>query len=82
MLMMLWKWVAITVVIALASPNCSVDQEMAVRANNRALQGAIGKLVRAQKPLVHPLTDEAGMAWQILDDAIGYLSQRYLVPKN
>jgi hypothetical protein len=42
-------------------------------ANNRVLQAAIGKLVRAQARLVRPLTDENRMAWQILDDAIGYL---------
>jgi hypothetical protein len=42
-------------------------------ANNRAAQDAIGKLVRAQRGLVRPLTNEDGMAWQILDDAIGYL---------
>jgi hypothetical protein len=73
MLMLLWKLMSITVVIALGSTNNSVDEERAVMANNRALQDAIGKLVRAQRGLVRPLTDEDGMAWQILDDAIGYL---------
>ena len=42
-------------------------------ANNRAVQDAIGKLVRAQGRLVRPMTDKDGVAWQILDDAIGYL---------
>ena len=42
-------------------------------ANNRAVQDAIGKLVRAQGRLVRPLRDEDAKAWQILDDAIGYL---------
>jgi hypothetical protein len=65
----------------LGSTNNSVDEERAVMANNRALQDAIGRLVRAQGLLVRPLTDEDGVAWQIedgvawqiLDDAIGYL---------
>jgi hypothetical protein len=57
----------------LGSTNNSVDEEKAVMANNRALQDAIGKLVRAQGRLLRPLTDEDGVAWQILDDAIGYL---------
>ncbi|HEX9111753.1 MAG TPA: hypothetical protein VF845_09775 [Terriglobales bacterium] len=43
-------------------------------ANNRIiLQDAIGKLVHAQADLVRPLTDDDGVAWQILDDAIGHL---------
>jgi len=50
-----------------------VDEENEVTANNRAVQDAIGKLVRAQGRLVRPLTDEDGVAWQILDDAIGHL---------
>ena len=50
-----------------------VDQDNKVTANNRALQDAIGKLVRAQGRLVRPLTDGDGVAWQILDDAIGHL---------
>jgi hypothetical protein len=73
MLLMLWKLLSITVVIALGSTNNSVDEEKAVITNNRALHDAIGKLVRAQKNLVRPLTDEGSVAWQILDDAIGYL---------
>jgi len=64
---------SMTGVIALASPNNSVDEQMAVTANRRALQDAIRKLVRAQESLVRPLTDEGNVAWQILDDAIGYL---------
>ena len=71
MLMMLSKMMSITVVIALGSTNNSVDEEKAVMANN--LQDAIGKLVRAQGRLLRPLTDDDGVAWQILDDAIGYL---------
>ena len=42
-------------------------------ANNRTLQDAIGKLVHAQADLVRPLSDDDGVAWQILDDAIGHL---------
>jgi hypothetical protein len=42
-------------------------------ANNRAAQDAIRRLVRAQGRLVRPLTDGDSVAWQILDDAIGYL---------
>ena len=49
------------------------NEEKAVMANNRAVQDAIGKLVRAQGRLVRPMTDKDGVAWQILDDAIGYL---------
>ena len=59
--------------VVLASPNNSVDEQMAVTTNNRALQDAIRKLVRAQESLVRPLTGEGSVAWQILDDAIGYL---------
>jgi hypothetical protein len=51
----------------------SVDEDDMGMANNRVLQDAIGKLVRAQNGLVRPLTDENRIAWQILDDAIGYL---------
>jgi sensor histidine kinase regulating citrate/malate metabolism len=47
--------------------------EEKVMANNRAVQDAIGKLVGAQGRLVRPMTDEDGVAWNILDDAIGYL---------
>lgn len=47
-----------------------VDEDTA---NNRAVQDAIGKLVRAQGRLVRPPMDEDGVAWQILDDAIGHL---------
>ena len=50
-----------------------VDEDNEVTANNRAVQDAIGKLVRAQERLVRPLADEDGVAWQILDDAIGHL---------
>jgi hypothetical protein len=50
-----------------------VDEDNEVTANNRAVQDAIGKLVRAQGRLVRPLADEDGVAWQILDDAIGHL---------
>jgi hypothetical protein len=64
---------SMTGVVELASPNNSFDEQMAVGANNRALQDAIRKLVRAQESLVRPLTDEGSIAWQILDDAIGYL---------
>ena len=64
---------SMTGVIELASYNNSVDEQMAVTATNRGLQDAIRKLVRAQESLVRPLTDEGSVAWQILDDAIGYL---------
>ena len=64
---------SMTGVVALASPDNSVDEQMAVTANNRTLQDVIRKLVRAQERLVRPLTDEGRVAWQILDDAIGYL---------
>jgi hypothetical protein len=50
-----------------------VDEDNKVTADNRAVQDAIGKLVRAQGRLVRPLMDEDGVAWQILDDAIGHL---------
>ena len=64
---------SMTGVIELASYNNSVDEQMAVTATNRGLQDAIRKLVCAQESLVRPLTDEGSVAWQILDDAIGYL---------
>jgi hypothetical protein len=60
---------------ALGSINNSVDEDDddMVTADNRVLENAIVKLVRAQERLVRPLTDQGRMAWQILDDAIGYL---------
>ena len=73
MLMMLWKLISITVVIALALPNNSVEEQMTVAPNNQVLHDAINKLVHAQESLERPLTDEGTLAWQILDDAIGYL---------
>jgi hypothetical protein len=53
--------------------NYSVDEDDTDMANKRVVRDAISKLVRAQNGLVRPLTDENRMAWQILDDAIGYL---------
>jgi hypothetical protein len=50
-----------------------VDEDNEVMPNNRAAQDAIGKLVRAQGRLVRPLAEKDGVAWQILDDAIGHL---------
>ena len=60
----------------IGSTSNSVDEDNAVMASKRALHDAIGKLVRAQDTLKRPLTDEDGVAWQILDDAIGHLIRR------
>jgi hypothetical protein len=60
---------------AWGSINNSVDEDDddMFTADNRVFENAIVKLVRAQERLVRPLTDQGRMAWQILDDAIGYL---------